>query len=123
MKLILKAAAVAAIFVATQAQASDATFHPSTYTTYKKHGPYNGSVRVMEQLPAVGKYIEIGLVRVPTSKVSSSYQALDELKEAAAQHGGTAIVLEDDARIFCAGGHTERGTTPINATATAVILQ
>ena len=122
MKLVLKAA-VAALCFASQAYAIDASFHPSTYTTYKKHGPYSGSVQVMENFPAVGKYIEIGLVRVPTDQVSGGSEAISELKEAAARHGGMAIVLEDDARIFNAGGTTERGTRPINATATAVILQ
>lgn len=122
MKLVIKAAIVALCFT-SQAYAIDAEFHPSTYTTYKKLAPYNGSVQVMEHLPAVGKYIEIGLVRVPTDRVSSSSEAISELKQAAAQHGGVAIVLEDDARIFAAGGTTERGTRPINATATAVVLQ
>lgn len=122
MKLILKAAAITLCF-ASAASATDASFHPSTYTTYKKHGPYSGDVKVMERFPEVGKYIEIGLVRVPTNQVNNGYQALDELKEAAARHGGMAIVLEDDARIFMGNGTTERGTRPINATATAVILQ
>lgn len=121
MKLSLSVFVVS-LMVTSAAMAADAEFHASTYTTYKKHSPYAGSVKVLDRTPDIGQYIEIGLVRIGTDKVYSYYDALDELKEAAAKHGGTAIVLEDDAKIFSEGGTTDRGTRPLNATATAVIL-
>jgi hypothetical protein len=61
------------------------------------------------------------MVRVSTKKVSDYYQAIDEIKEAAAKHGGTAIVLADDAKIYSAGGMTASGKTPKNVSAIAVI--
>lgn len=122
MKLFLSILAVSSMLAGT-ASAQDAEFHASTYTNYKKHGPYNGSVQVLNTFPDVGEYIEIGLVRIGTDKVYNYYDALDELKEAAARHGGMAIVLEDDAKLFSEGHLTDRGTRPLNATATAVILQ
>lgn len=114
---------VAACLTSTAALASDAEFHPSTYTTYKKHQPNSGEVELLSELPPVGQYIEIGVVRVSTNKVSDFYDALDELKEAAARHGSNAIVLEEDARIFSEGGTTDRGTQPVNATAMALIAK
>lgn len=121
MKTLLTTLAISA-FLSSAAFAADAEFHPSTYTTYKKHGPYNGAVRVLDRLPPAGQYTEIGLVRVGTDNVNNFSDAEQSLKSAAAQHGGTAIILEDDARLFSQGGLTPRGTTPQNATATAVIV-
>lgn len=122
MKL-LAVSFLAVAMAAGVASAEDAEFHPSTYTTYKKHGPNSGSVKVLEVLPPVGKYIEIGVVRVGTDKISDYYDALSDLKQAAAAHGGNAIVLEEDTRILSNGGLTDRGTRPLYATATAVIEQ
>lgn len=114
--------ALTATLLATQAFAADAQFFPSTYTTYKKHGPFTGEVQVLDTVPPVGKYIEIGLVRVSTD-AASSYDFVDSLKKAAAMHGANALILEDDARLFSENALTERGTKPMNATATAVIKQ
>ncbi len=120
MKTFIATLAATAL-LSTATIAADAEFHPSTYTTYKKHGPYSGSVKILEKLPAPGQYTEIGIVRVPTSKVASSSQAIRLLKAKAAQHGGNALKLEDDAVIFANGGTTDRGTRPQHATAIAVI--
>jgi len=114
---------IATCLLSTAALASDAEFHPSTYTTYKKHQPNLGDVQLLSELPPVGEYIEIGVVRIATKKVSGFYDALDELKATAARHGGNAIVLEEDARIFSKGGTTDRGTRPVNATAMALIAK
>lgn len=120
MKTFLKT--FAAVSLMSGAAFADAEFHPSTYTTYKKHGAYSGSVQVLNNLPGNElSYTEIGMVRVSTKEVGSFYDALDQLKDEAAKHGGTAVVLEDDAKIFSEGGVTERGTTPENVTAIAVI--
>ena len=120
---LLAVSFLAVTMTASAALAADAEFHPSTYTTYKKLGPSEADVKVLEALPPVGKYIEIGLVRVGTDKVSDYDEALNDLKKATAAHGGTAIVLEDDSKIFASGGTTSRGTRPINATATAIVEQ
>ena len=114
------AATIATVILSAAAHAGEAEFHPSTYTTYKKHGPHSGSVQVLERLPAVGTYTEIGIVRIKT-QTTNGHSVVGELKEKAAQHGGTAIILEDDAKIFMADGVTPSGSKPQNATAIAVI--
>lgn len=119
MKLFM--IALVALSALLSASAYAAEFHPSTYTTYKKHGPYGGTVGVLNDLPAVGSYTEIGIVRVPTGDVSDYYTALDDLKKAAAEHGGTAIVLQPDAKLFAEGKNTDNGTPPHYATAIAII--
>lgn len=120
MKTFIKTFAMATLV--SGAALADAEFHPSTYTTYKKHGAYDGSVQVLQSLPQNElSYTEIGMVRVPTGKVGNFYEALDQMKQAAAKHGGTAIILEDDAKLFSEGALTDRGTQPANATAIAVI--
>ena len=120
MKLLTTTFAISAL-LASSAFAG-AEFHPSTYTTYKKHGPNNGSVRVLNRLPKDElSYTEIGMVRISTKQVGGYYEALDEIKEAAAKHGGNAIVLEDDAKLFSAGATTSSGKTPRNVSAIAVI--
>ncbi len=121
MKTFFKAFA-ATTFFSTAALAGSAEFHPSTYTTYKKHAAHSGSVTVLSTLPRNElSYTEIGMVRIPTQKVSNYGEALDYIKNAAAKHGGTAIVLEDDAKLFMAGGVTSRGTAPRNVSAIALI--
>lgn len=120
MKTFLKTFAVTALISGTAF--AGAEFHPSTYTTYVKHNAHKGSVEVLQRLPSDQlSYTEIGMVRIPSDKVANYYEALSEIKEAAAQHGGTAIILEDDAKLYSAGGLTARGTAPRNITAIAVI--
>ncbi len=120
MKRILAALSITAVM--SSAAFAGAEFLPSTYTTYKKHSPNTGSIRVLQRLPADElSYTEIGMVRVSTKSISDYYQAIDEIKAAAAKHGGTAIVLSDDAKIYSAGGMTASGTTPKNVSAIAVI--
>lgn len=120
MKHLMKIIALSAL-IASPAFAG-AEFHPSTYTTYKKHGPNNGSVRVLNRLPKDElSYTEIGMVRISTKQVGSYYDALEEIKDAAAQHGSNAIVLEGDAKLFSAGATTPSGSTPRNVSAIAVI--
>ena len=122
-KALISASMLSTALLSGAAFAGPAEFHPSTYTTYKQHGPNQGSVEVLSQLPADDRtYIEIGLVRIPTSTAGSYSTAIDALKEKAAEHGGNAIALEEDAKLFSAGANTPRGTQPVYATATAMIV-
>lgn len=101
---------------------AEAEFHPSTYTTYKQHSAYKGDVEVLPALPQDNlNYTEIGLVRISTKQVNNYNQALDQIKAAAARHGGNTIVLEDDAKLFAAGNVTPSGNKPRNVTAVALI--
>ena len=93
-----------------------ASFHPSTYTTYVQHQPYNGSVTLLDDYPTnEASYTEIGMVRIDTHSVRNYSDAMNQLKLAAAQHGGTAIIPSDDAKMMASGA------LPKNATAVAVI--
>ena len=121
MKTFIKTVAAVSL-LSSAAIADSAEFHPSTYTTYMQHAAYDGSVKVLNRLPNDElSYTEIGMVRISTNRVSDYYEALGEIKEAAAKHGGTAIVLQDDAKLYMAGGMTSRGTEPQNVTAIALI--
>lgn len=111
----------AALLFATNANAAE--FLDSTYTTYIKLKPYSGEVNVLNSAPAIGKYTEIGVVRVTPKEARNDYEtALMSLKKAAAQHGATAIVLQPDAQLFSQGKTTDRGTTPEHISAMAVTL-
>lgn len=120
MKTWMTAFAATAMLTSTAAFAGDATFHPSTYTTYKKHAPHTGDVDVLQGMPSGTSHTEIGIVRVKSEQAESFDVALNSLKERAAKHGGTAIVLQDDAQIFAEGGMTEKGTPPENVSAIAI---
>ncbi|MAR56177.1 MAG: hypothetical protein CMM93_03245 [Rickettsiales bacterium] len=101
----------------SSAAMAGAEFHPSTYTTYMQHPPYKGYVKLLSDLPQdEASYTEIGMVRIDVDEVRGFDDAMDRLKAMAAQHGGMAIIPDDDARMMASGA------TPKNATATAVIL-
>ena len=120
MKTWMSALAATAMLTGTAAFAADATFHPSTYTTYKKHSAYNGDVDVLQGMPSGTAHTEIGIVRVKSKSAGSFDVAVNSLKKRAAKHGGTAIVLQDDAQIFAEGGVTDKGTPPENVSAIAI---
>lgn len=120
MKTWITALAATAMLTSTAAYAADATFHPSTYTTYKKHAAYNGDVDVLHNAPGGNNYTEIGIVRVKSKTAGSFDVALNSLKKSAAEHGGTAIILQDDAEIYAEGGTTDKGTPPENVSAIAI---
>ncbi|MCI5049607.1 MAG: hypothetical protein MRY32_04670 [Rickettsiales bacterium] len=108
-----------AMMVAGAAMAAE--FHPSTYTTYKKHAAYDGRVDVLSGLPSGNGFTEIGIVRVPTAAFPDYDAAISALKNKAAQHGGTAIVLQDDAILYGQGANTDSGRKPRHVSAIAII--
>lgn len=121
MKTFIKATLLSTSLIATAAFAG-AEFHPSTYTTYVQHDAHRGEVNVLHGLPKDElSYTEIGMVRISSDQVSDYYEALEAIKSAAARHGGNAIVLADDAKLFMSGGLTDRGTSVRNISAIAVI--
>jgi len=136
MKTLLSALVVASLLatpVASNAKPSKhvaqpipqkvAEFLPSTYTTYVQLPAYKGEVKVESQFPPVGKFIEIGIVRVKSADYTDYQAALLQLKVAAAKFGATVVVPSPDAQLFAEGRTTDRGTQPEFISATAITVQ
>jgi len=88
--LIVVAAAIAGC-------ASPATFQPSSGG--QNFPPYEGEVRVLENLPPSDQYTRIGIVKVEGVLLTKETEMVAKIKEKAADKGANAVVMQSAMKV------------------------
>ena len=77
--------------------ASPATFQPSSGG--QKFPPYEGEVRVLENLPSSDQYTRIGIVKVEGVLLTKEMEMVAKIKEKAADKGANAVVMQSAMKV------------------------
>lgn len=88
--LIVAAAAIAGC-------ASPATFQPSSGG--QSFPPYEGDVRVLENLPSSDQYTRIGIVKVEGVLLTKEAEMVAKIKDKAADKGANAVVMQSAMKV------------------------
>lgn len=78
--------------------ASPAKFQPSAGG--ESFPPYEGEVRVLENLPPSDQYTRIGIVRVEGVLLTKESEMMSKLKDKAADKGANAIVMQSAMKVI-----------------------
>ena len=90
-------AALIVIAAAIAGCASPATFQPSSGG--QNFPPYEGEVRVLENLPSSDQYTRIGIVKVEGVLLTKEAEMVAKIKEKAADKGANAVVMQSAMKV------------------------
>lgn len=85
-----------ALFLVVVAACTSVEFTPSPGAG--AYRPYQGEVRVLDELPAPGTFERLGIVIARGVRLSDKVDLLEDLKSEAARRGANAIVLQGDVK-------------------------
>ena len=91
---------LAVLFIALAALAgcaSPATFQPSTGG--QTFPPYEGEVRVLENLPPSDQYTRVGIVKVDGVLLTKEAEMVAKIKDKAADKGANAVVMQSAMKV------------------------
>jgi hypothetical protein len=91
--ILLLAAAVAVI----GGCASPAKFQPATGA--ENLPPYEGEVKILENLPAPNQYKRVGVVTVEGVLLTKEEEMVAAIKELAAEKGANAVVMQSPVKV------------------------
>lgn len=77
--------------------ASPATFQASSGG--KSYPPYEGEVRVLENLPPSDQYARIGIVKVEGVLLTKEAEMVAKIKDKAADKGANAVVMQSAMKV------------------------
>lgn len=78
--------------------ASPATFQPSSGG--QTFPPYEGEVRVLENLPPSDQYTRVGIVKVEGVLLTKEAEMVAKIKEKAADKGADAVVMQSAMKVI-----------------------
>ena len=88
---------LAAVFVVIAACASPAKFQPASGA--QSFPPYEGEVKVLQNLPPSGQYTRVGIVTVEGVLLTKEEEMMRLLKDKAADKGADAVVLQSPMKV------------------------
>ena len=71
-------------------------------------GAYKGEVKLLDRLPAPGRYQRLGVLIARGPRLSEPAELIEDLKTEAAKRGADTIVLQGDVKISSVGGYIEK---------------
>ena len=96
---------VVAAIVAMAGCASPATFQPATFLDLARDPPaddppFEGEVRVLENLPSSDQYTRVGIVKVEGVLLTKEAEMVAKIKEKAADKGADAVVMQSAMKVI-----------------------
>ncbi len=101
---------VMALAIAIGGCTSPAKFRPATG---EKFPPYEGEVRLLENLPAPGQYRRIGVVVVEGVQLTQEAAMVDVAKRSAAANGADAIIKQAPVKLTKDGAGSVKKTLAV----------
>lgn len=89
---------VVAAIVAMAGCASPATFQPAGGG--QNFPPFEGEVRVLENLPSSDQYTRVGIVKVEGVLLTKEAEMVAKIKEKAADNGADAVVMQSAMKVI-----------------------
>lgn len=101
---------VMALAIAIGGCTSPAQFRPATG---EKFPPYEGEVRLLENMPAPGQYQRIGVVVVEGVQLTQEAAMVDVAKRSAAANGADAIIKQAPVKLTKDGAGSVKKTLAV----------
>lgn len=88
---------VAMLIAAISGCASAAKFQPASSS--EQFSPYEGRVRVLENLPSSDQYTRVGVVTVEGVLLTKESDMVEAIKNTAAENGADAVVMQSPIKV------------------------